>query len=91
MKVLGNRVYVDVPDMPETKVIVDPQLKKEMQLEMAKQFEKLTVFAVGKGVQDVKVGDKIYIRPELINKAPVVEIEGKERLEFSEYEVSFIW
>ena len=48
MKLLGNRIYLEMPKQEEdSKLIVDENTKEALQREMLKKFSKLTVHTVG--------------------------------------------
>ena len=54
-KLLGNRIYVNVPKKEEkSKIIVDSATKEELQREMLKKMSKLVVYDVGDSVSIVK-------------------------------------
>ena len=45
-KLLGNRIYVEMPKKEESKLVVDENTKEALQREMLKKMSKLTVYAV---------------------------------------------
>ena len=48
MKLLGNRIYLEMPKQDEnSKLIVDDNTKEALQREMLKKLSKLTVHTVG--------------------------------------------
>ena len=54
-KLLGNRIYVNVPKKEEeSKIIVDSATKEELQREMLKKMSKLVVYDVGDSVSIIK-------------------------------------
>ena len=62
-KLLGNRIYVELPKKEESKLVVDENTKEALQREMLKKMSKLTVYAVGDTVRVVEVGDVILVDP----------------------------
>lgn len=91
MKVLGNRVYLDMPLLPESKIELSPDLKKEVLQETATKFQKLTVFQIGEAVTNVKVGDEVYVDPNALRRSPLIEVEGKEKLVVASFDIMHIW
>ncbi len=75
-KLLGNRIYVNVPKKEEkSKIIVDTATKEELQREMLKKMSKLTVYDVGDSVSIVKPGDVILIDPCKLKEAMVIPLK----------------
>lgn len=91
MKVLGNRVYVKAPKMPESKVILTGEALEKHKAEMMAKFDTLEVFATGTDVTNVKVGDMVHISPSAINKAGVLEINKEGIIMVSLHDVNHIW
>ena len=74
-KLLGNRIYVNVPKKEEkTKLIVDTATKEELQREMLKKMSKLTVYDVGDSVSIVKAGDIVLIDPAKLKDAMLIPL-----------------
>jgi len=87
----GNRVYLTLPDMQEYKVELSPEFKKELQAEIVSKLDRLTVYAVGNTVKNVKVGDEVFVDPLELKRATVVNVEGKERIIVPSYGISHVW
>ena len=58
-----------------------------------KMWNKLTVYAVGDKVEDVKAGDVVYIRTAALNLEVVerIEIDGSMKFVLNEGDVVIIW
>jgi len=58
-----------------------------------KMWSKLNVFAVGDKVEEVKVGDKVYVRTNALNLEVVerIDIDGDTKLVLNEGDVVIIW
>ncbi len=50
MKIHGNRVYLELPAPPDTKITVSPELKNELNEAYIKTLESLRVIGIGKGI-----------------------------------------
>ena len=60
-QLLGNRVYVQLPIIPETAVMLDEATRQAIEEENMKKMDKLTVYDVGESVTIVKPGDVVLI------------------------------
>ena len=89
-KVLGNRVYLEIPDFGKTEAGVI--IPGELQNSMRKKESSLTVVAVGLSVLDVKVGDRVLVDPEQLQKAAIIPIsEGVEVACISIFDIMHVW
>ena len=93
MKLLGNRIYLEMPKQDEdSKLIVDDNTKEALQREMLKKFSKLTVHTVGDIVTTIKAGDVVLVDPGTLTKAPLVNLsEDEQVLLVSPFDVIMIW
>jgi len=92
-KLLGNRIYVNVPKKEEkSKIIVDSATKEELQREMLKKMSKLTVYDVGDSVSIVKSGDLILVDPAKLKEAMLIPLnEDLDVLLVSPFDVIHVW
>lgn len=91
-KLIGNRIYVEMPKKEESKLIVDENTKEALQKEMLKKMSKLKVYAVGDLVTNVAEGDTILIDPSALSKAPLIPLsEDKDVLLISPFDVIHVW
>ena len=95
MKLLGNRVYLNLPDMKETKVSISDELKQELREEQLSKFDKLEVFAFSECEEvkksSLKIGDKVYVEPMGLKRGTVIKIDGKDKVSVSIFDVMHIW
>ena len=93
MKLLGNRIYLEMPaQTEENKLIVDENTKEALQREMLKKYSKLTVHTVGDTVSTVKTGDVVLVDPSVLSKAPLIELSETEQVILvSPFDVIMIW
>lgn len=93
MKLLGNRIYIEMPiQEEENKIVVDENTKEALQREMLKKFSKLTVHTVGDTISNIKVGDVVLVDPAVLAKAPLVDLSETEQvLLVSPFDVIMIW
>jgi hypothetical protein len=91
-KLLGNRIYVDIPKKEESKLIVDENTKEALQREMLKKMSRLTVFDVGDLITNIKPGDVILVDPSKLKDAIVIPLsDDKDVLLISPFDVMHIW
>ena len=91
-KLLGNRIYVEMPKKEDSKLVVDENTKEALQREMLKKMSKLTVYAVGDAVSFVTPGDVILVDPGALSKAPLIPLsDEKDVLLVSPFDVIHVW
>ena len=94
-KLLGNRIYLEMPkEDEESKLIVDENTKEALQRELLNKMSKLKVLQVGTVVTEIKVGDWVLVDPAALNKATLVPIsqDSEERaILVSPFDVIQIW
>ncbi len=93
MKLLGNRIYLEVPKQVEdNKLIVDENTKEALQREMLKKFSKLTVHSVGDIVTTIKPGDVVLVDPAKVSQGQLVDLsEDEQVILVSPFDVIMIW
>ena len=93
MKLLGNRIYLEVPkQVEENKLIVDENTKEALQKEMLKKFSKLTVHTVGDTVTTMKKGDVVLVDPAKVSQGQLVDLsEDEQVILVSPFDVIMIW
>jgi hypothetical protein len=92
MRLLGNRIYLEIPKKEESKLIVDENTKEALEKEMYKKMSRLTVHSVGTTIMDVKPGDVVLVDPSALQKAPLIPLSDDENvLLVSPFDVIQIW
>lgn len=92
MKLLGNRIYLEIPKKEESKLIVDENTKEALEKEMYKKMSRLTVHSVGTANMDIKAGDVVLVDPQALQKAPLIPLSDEESvLLVSPFDVIQIW
>ena len=91
-KLLGNRIYLEIPKKEESKLIVDENTKEALEKEMYKKMSKLKVHSVGSANMDIKEGDIVLVDPAALQKAPLIPLSEEESvLLVSPFDVIMIW
>jgi len=95
MRILGNRVYLNLPDLKESKFSISDELKQELREEQLNKFDKLEVFAFSECEEakknSLKVGDKVYVEPIGLKRGTILKIDGKDKVSVSIFDVMHIW
>jgi hypothetical protein len=89
----GRTILLDVPQRKKSIVELSAKDEEAIMQEAAKLWNKLTVYAVGDKVEEVKVGDQVYVRTSALNMESVerIEIDGTIKLVLNEGDVIIIW
>ncbi len=95
MKLLGNRIYLEIPKKEDSKLIVDENTKDALQKELLKKMNKLKVHSIGSGNldPDLKVGVEVLVDPiALRDKAVIVPLSDTEDVMLvSPFDIIMIW
>ena len=62
-KLLGTRIYLELPEEPKSNLVLDEASKAELEKEKLKTYGRLKVYAVGNGVEHIVPGDEVMIDP----------------------------
>ena len=89
----GRTILLDVPQRKKSSIELSAKDEEAMMQEAAKLWNKLTVYAVGVKVEEVKVGDQVYVRTSALNMEQVerIDIDGSIKLVLNEGDVIIIW
>ena len=89
----GRTILLDVPKRKESVIQLSAKDEDAIMQEAVKMWNKLTVFAIGDKVEDVAVGDQVYVRTSSLNMEVVerIDIDGEVKLVLNEGDVVIIW
>lgn len=92
-KLRGRKILINIPilDQPKTKLELSPETQAELDKEFAKKLTRLEVFAVGNLVEDIEVGDVVYIGGSGLENAERIDINGEIKLMIDDYSANIIW
>ena len=89
----GRTILLDVPKRKESAIQLSAKDEDMIMQEAVKMWNKLTVYAVGDKVEDVREGDQVYVRTSSLNMEVVerIDIDGEVKLVLNEGDVVIIW
>ena len=84
---------MDVPQRKESTLQLSAKDEDAIMADAMKLWSKLTVFAIGEKVEEVEVGDQVYVRTSALNMEQVerIDIDGAVKLVLNEGDVVIIW
>lgn len=101
MKIHGNRIYLILPPMPDTKIELDPKTKRELESEMMGKYDRLVVYDVGVGngaesgivnsTNEIKPGDEVFADPNALRRGVMLTIDGKNLISISKSDIMHTW
>ena len=89
----GRTILLDIPKKKESGLHLSSKDEDAIMQEAMKMWSKLNVFAVGDKVEEVQVGDKVYVRTNALNLEVVerIDIDGETKLVLTEGDVVIVW
>lgn len=91
MKLLGKRILINVPKRPESIIELTPEVEKQLETEMIKQWTNLEVALVGSEVEKIKEGDRVYIPASVLTNAERIPVGEETKMLVNEYDISIVW
>lgn len=94
-KLLGNRIYLEMPKKEESKLIVDENTKEALQKELLKKMSRLKVHSIGTAITDpdLKVGVEVLVDPSALrDKTLIIPLsETEDVMMVSIFDIVHIW
>lgn len=93
-KLLGNRIYLEIPKKEESKLIVDENTKEALEKEMYKKMPRIKIHSLGSLIMDPDLvkGAEVLVDPAVLQKAPIIPLSENENvLLISIFDVIMIW
>jgi hypothetical protein len=92
-KLRGRTILLSIPERKKSAIQLSSKDEEALMAEAVKMWNKLTVFAVGDKVEEVSVGDQVYVRTAALNLEVVerIDIDGQTKLVLNEGDVIIIW
>jgi hypothetical protein len=92
-KLRGRTILLSIPERKKSVIELSSKDEEALMAEAVKMWNKLTVYAVGDKVEEVSVGDQVYVRTASLNLEVVerIDIDGQTKLVLNEGDVIIIW
>ena len=92
-KLRGRTILLSIPERKKSVIELSSKDEESIMAEAVKMWNKLSVYAVGDKVEEVSVGDQVYVRTSALNLEVVerIEIDGETKLVLNEGDVVIIW
>ena len=92
-KLRGRTILLSIPERKKSVIELSSKDEEALMAEAVKMWNKLSVYAVGDKVEEVSVGDQVYVRTSALNLEVVerIEIDGETKLVLNEGDVVIIW
>jgi len=92
-KLLGRRVYLELPEEENSSIILDEETKAFKEKERMRKYGRLVVYAVGSGVTDeLSEGDEVMIDPGSVSRVMKIPLsEDKDVILISIDDIAHIW
>jgi hypothetical protein len=92
-KLRGRTILLSIPKRKESSIKLSAKDEDIIMAEAVKMWSKLSVFAIGDKVEEVAVGDQVYVRTSALNLEIVerIDIDGETKLVLTEGDVVIIW
>jgi hypothetical protein len=88
----GKRILITKP-VSETKSLIEitPEVQAQLDQEMMIKWTRLTIFAVGSEVADLKSGDEVYVSAGMLANAELVQLDGLDYMMVQDHAVAIVY
>lgn len=90
-KLRGRRILITKPVKKESSLELSAETEAALDADAMKRWTALEVYAIGEDVEEVAVGDKVYVPTYGLQQAEVLEVGGALRMMISEGDVAIVW
>lgn len=91
-KLLGNRVLLKTPPLPESKLQLSKEAQESLKEDYLKKLDKLEVYAIGDTVTTVAEGDFVTVPvPTVLNAQKIKLSTDLEVCLVSIFDISLVW
>ena len=92
-KLRGRTILLSIPERKKSAIELSAKDEDMIMQEAVKMWNKLTVYAIGDKVEEVEVGDQVYVRTSALNMETVerIDVDGSIKLVLNEGDVIIIW
>ena len=87
----GKAIFLDIPERKKSEILLSPEAEDSMMNDALKIWTKLNIYAAGVKCEEVKEGDKVYVKTGALEHAEKIDIDGSIKLVAMEHDVILIW
>src|SRR5680860_660135 len=91
-KLFGNRVFLEIPKVPESSVILSEESKKKWIEDQKLTLNKFKVYAVGDIVESIKEGDEVAVDFDALERSKVLTLtKDVQVIPVAIFNISLLW
>ena len=91
-KLFGNRVYLEIPKIPESNIVLSEEAQKNWVEQQKLALNRFKVYAVGDTVTSIQEGDEVAVDMPALQRTIVVKLTNEiEVIQVSLFDISMVW
>ena len=87
----GYRVLLSLPPRDTKGIELSPELEEELNKEYASKMDNLEIYAIGDTVDNLQIGERVYVPVEELKRGTFVTINGQQKIMISSMSIALIW
>ena len=87
----GYRVLLSLPPRDTKGIELSPELEEELNKEYASKMDNLEIYAIGDTVDNLQIGERVYVPVEELKRGTFVTINGDQKIMVSSMSIALIW
>ena len=87
----GYRVLLSLPPRDTKGIELSPELEEELNREYASKMDNLEIYAIGDTVDNLQIGERVYVPVEELKRGTFVTINGDQKIMVSSMAIALIW
>ena len=87
----GYRVLLSLPPRDTKGIELSPELEEELNKEYASKMDNLEIYAIGDTVDNLQIGERVYVPVEELKRGTFVTINGQQKIMVSSMSIALIW
>ena len=87
----GYRVLLSLPPRDTKGIELSPELEEELNREYASKMDNLEIYAIGDTVDNLQIGERVYVPVEELKRGTFVTINGQHKIMVSSMSIALIW
>ena len=87
----GYRVLLSLPPRDTKGIELSPELEEELNKEYASKMDNLEIYAIGDTVDNLQIGERVYVPVEELKRGTFVTINGEQKIMVSSMGIALVW